>query len=242
VLPLLEPHCSVLALTLPGHRGGPVVAADADVPALADSLERVLDQAGLETAHLVGNSLGGWLALELAGRGRARSVVAFSPAGSWRNAKDLRRLSRLMRVGRAMGGGRAADVLMSRPGLRRAAMRIASERADLIPAEDVPGVLEDLRACGVLDGVLAGIDRHGPIGAPVVTEGTPVRIAWPTRDRTIPFDRYGQSLVDLIPGVDLVTLPGVGHVPMYDDPQLVATTIVEFVQRCAVEGGNLPRG
>ena len=50
---------------------------------IPDALERALDEAGIRTAHLVGNSLGGYVALQLAARGRARSVVALAPAGGW---------------------------------------------------------------------------------------------------------------------------------------------------------------
>jgi len=46
-------------------------------------VEADLDRAGLTTVHLVGNSLGGWVALELACRGRIRSVVLFGPGGAW---------------------------------------------------------------------------------------------------------------------------------------------------------------
>ena len=42
-----------------------------------------MDEAGFETAHIVGNSLGGYVALQLAARGRARTVVALAPAGGW---------------------------------------------------------------------------------------------------------------------------------------------------------------
>ena len=42
-----------------------------------------MDDAGFETAHIAGNSLGGYMALQLAARGRARSVVALAPAGGW---------------------------------------------------------------------------------------------------------------------------------------------------------------
>jgi pimeloyl-ACP methyl ester carboxylesterase len=47
--------------------------------ALADAVESTMDEHGFQTAHLVGNSLGGWIALELARRGRARTCVALSP-------------------------------------------------------------------------------------------------------------------------------------------------------------------
>jgi pimeloyl-ACP methyl ester carboxylesterase len=51
------------------------------VTALADTLESDLDQRGFEKVHLLGNSLGGRLALELARRRRAYSVVAIAPSG-----------------------------------------------------------------------------------------------------------------------------------------------------------------
>ncbi len=242
VIPLLEHRHDLYVPTLPGHRGAPQVPAGADFPAVADALERMLDAAGIGRAHLVGNSLGGWLALELARRGRATSVVAFSPAGSWQDARDLRRLAMLMRNGRRLGVTRLATLLMQHDRLRRNLMRMASERADLIPASELAGILEDLRYCQAMDGILAGMTRHGQIRAPVVAVDCPVRLVWPARDRTIPFERYGRSLVELIPDVDLVTLPGIGHVPMYDDPPLVATTITDFTDRhgspTAVHGGT----
>ena len=72
----------VLALTLPGHWGGPPLPWHrASLDTLAAHVEGQMDAAGWATAHLVGNSLGGWLALELARRGRARSVTAIAPGG-----------------------------------------------------------------------------------------------------------------------------------------------------------------
>ena len=63
--------------------------------------------------------------------------------------------------------------------------------------------------------------------APLPDPGCRVRIAWSGCDRTIPFDRYGRPLLDRVPDAELVTLPGVGHVPMSDDPDLVVRTILE---------------
>src|SRR6266511_1402902 len=83
VLPALEARHDVLALSLPGYGRSPALEGEPTVPALVDAVERVLDDAGIDAAHLVGNSLGGWIAAELALRGRARTVVAISPAGLW---------------------------------------------------------------------------------------------------------------------------------------------------------------
>ena len=72
----------VIAPTLAGHDGGPPYEARNPMTfhGAADHLERHLDEIAVDTAHVVGNSLGGALALELAKRGRARSVVALAPA------------------------------------------------------------------------------------------------------------------------------------------------------------------
>ena len=77
----------MLAPPLPGHLGGRPLAGNFD---LATDVERALDEAGLETAHFVGNSLGGYIALLMAQRGRARSVVAFAPAGGGDHADTSR--------------------------------------------------------------------------------------------------------------------------------------------------------
>ena len=83
VLPALERHHDVLALTLAGHAGGPPIKGESDAAVLADEVERAMARARFQTAHLVGNSLGGYIALQLASRGRARTVAALAPAGDW---------------------------------------------------------------------------------------------------------------------------------------------------------------
>ena len=77
------------------------------MPALVDAVEEAMDAAGWDTAHLVGNSMGGWIAAELAARGRARTVVATSPAGLY-TAKELRysRARRCARRSRRRSGSR----------------------------------------------------------------------------------------------------------------------------------------
>jgi pimeloyl-ACP methyl ester carboxylesterase len=81
LLPPLAEHFDVLALDLPGHGGSPVGTWPPTVAALTDAVEADLDARGLGRVHILGNSLGARIGIELAVRHRARSVVALSPSG-----------------------------------------------------------------------------------------------------------------------------------------------------------------
>lgn len=233
----LAEHHDVHAPTLPGHRDGPELAAGpCTIQTLADGLERQLDELGVDRAHVAGNSLGGWLALELGRRGRARSVIAFSPAGAWRTSGDRRRLLRLLRRGRRAllrHPDVATRVLRPAP-VRRAALRPIMERGDLVPPDAVPDLIADLTGCSAFEPLVDWVRRGGGGFAPAREPfGVPVRIAWAEQDRTIPLLRYGAPMVHAVPGSELVLLPDVGHVPMYDDPDLVVRTILEVTRSSA---------
>ena len=74
----------VFAPTMAGHNGGPYAGTWLlSSSVLADHVERQLDELGWNTCHIVGNSLGGWVAFELERRGRARTITGIAPAGGW---------------------------------------------------------------------------------------------------------------------------------------------------------------
>ena len=108
------------------------------VESLADAVESALDETGFENPHVVGNSLGGWLALELARRGRARTVTAVSPAGAWRNPFDLVRMQLTLSVsGRAAAlplTGAVLSPFLRSPAGRRLVFRQLMERGDRMSA------------------------------------------------------------------------------------------------------------
>jgi pimeloyl-ACP methyl ester carboxylesterase len=79
--PGLDAAYSVLAPDLPGHASSPPLSARPTIGAIADALEADLDTLGLGRVHVLGSSIGARIALELAIRGRARSVVAITPSG-----------------------------------------------------------------------------------------------------------------------------------------------------------------
>jgi len=241
VIGALERHHWVIAPTLAGHHGGAPLA-DVSVATLTDAVERRLDELGIERPHVAGNSLGGWIALELARRGRARSVVALSPAGCWGSGLDLARVSALVMSGHQMSTQYAPRLraLLARPRGRRLLFRLAFEHGERLTPAEALAIFTDNAACTIVDQFMRSVRATGPMTGPVQTDGCPIRIAWPERDRTIPFGRYGRPTTVAFPQAELVRLPGVGHVPMIDDPELVVRTILEVTQstdRVEVQAG-----
>ena len=228
--PLAAQH-EVLAPTLPGHRGGPRAPRPVRVSWLADYLELLLDEQGIGTVHVAGNSLGGWLALELAHRGRARSVTAVSPAGARRHLGDQLRLALLLgsadlaKLNPALGPS-AAAVLRSPRG-RRAALRVLLEHGDRLSPLEAGATLRDSRACHVVPGLLRTGWRDGLAELP--PSDVPVRVLWGDRDRVLPFVRHGRPLRPLLPTAEHVRLHGAGHVPMHDVPDRLVGLLAQQV-------------
>jgi pimeloyl-ACP methyl ester carboxylesterase len=248
VLSQLEQHHSVIAPTLLGHSGAAPFAQGVlpSIDTLVDGVEAQLDQLGLDTVHIAGNSMGGWVALELARRGRARSVTVFSPAGAWNSRPRMAMLMAGFRAGIALmtAFGQRAERLALTPAGRRALAGRMSEHPERIdPAE----LIADIRAIKNSPTLRALVNSltQTPL-QPLPNPGCPVRIVWAQHDRIIPFSRYGEPLTRLVPGAELVLLDGVGHVPMPDDPQAVSRLILEVTSTVDTIADqpvfNTPRG
>lgn len=237
VLGELAARYEVIAPTLAGHSGGP----DLDLPdgaatigVAADHLETHLDELGVRTAHFVGNSMGGALSLELAKRGRARSVVAFSPGATWEvgGAEPDRIASffvRTLKLTRA--SMKQAPRIVARPGARRLAFRDVMRHGDLVSPADALDLMRTSLECRVSDDVIRAL-RSGQAhldGLDTIT--SPTRVAWAEKDRILPMALHAPRPRREIPNLDYVVLPKVGHVPMWDDSRLVVRTITEFVDR-----------
>ena len=230
VLKLLETRYRVIATTLPGHDGGPAYAGegDATVAGIAEQLIESLHARGIRQAHVAGNSLGGWLSLELARRGFALSVVALSPAGGWTTAADYRAVARPFRIIYALMPLilLLCGLFLGFAGFRRLLGRKTMEHAERMPQQDFRDSLRAMANTRILPGLLRAMGTHGPIApmnAPV-----PIRIAWSECDAVIPFERYGKPMLERIAGASGSVVRGVGHVPMYDDPQQVAEQILQI--------------
>ncbi|MBB5914018.1 pimeloyl-ACP methyl ester carboxylesterase [Nocardia transvalensis] len=220
VLDELRRDYAVFAPTLPGHRGGPPVRRPATFTALADFVERILDERGWQTAHLAGNSLGGWLALELAARGRARSVTAIAPGGMW--DADTRTAAQLVRRYRAfapvigVGSGRARAMA------RSLVIPLLSYRPASVPHRLAAAVAAAPAQCDIVDDLIedpalpAGFTRFADITVPVT-------LLYCEHDRVLPPRRHTTPATTAT--LESRTLPAVGHVPMLEAPTLIAAEI-----------------
>ena len=229
LLPMLTSRYRVHTPTLAGHLGGPPMPAGPGnvMDRIVDDMCAQLDSAGIGSAHLVGNSLGGWIALELARRGRAESVLALSPAGGWARAVDLQRMLMIFRVGIVLRQGRALPRIAADPRSRRMLFRAMAEHADRLTEAQTTAIVEDMVGCDVLPELIGGAKHAGPLKK--LSAGCPVRIVWGAKDRTLPFKRYGRPVVAAVGGAELEMLADVGHVPMIDDPEATAKVILRFV-------------
>jgi pimeloyl-ACP methyl ester carboxylesterase len=231
VLPALEREHDVLAVTLAGHAGGPPIEGEVSEAALADAVERAMDEAGFETAHLVGNSLGGYIALQLAARGRAKTVTAFSPAGGWALGDEsfqetlgfFRTMQDLVKAAVPH-----ADAIFATPEGRRRATEFIVTNFEQIPAELLAHQLYGAAACKSAVPLIEYAAREGwNLEAEKIA--CPVRIVWGTADRLLAWPATAARFRDdWLPQADYVELDGIGHCPQLDVPLEAAQLILDF--------------
>jgi pimeloyl-ACP methyl ester carboxylesterase len=231
ILPALERDHDVLALTLAGHTGGPPIEGELNDVTLADAVERAMDRGGFGLAHIAGNSLGGYLALQLATRGRAQTVVALAPAGGWAKGddsdKDLLALQRTLHDS-ARAAVPHAEAILSTPDGRRRATQLIATNYEHIPAELLAHQLLGVASCPAAGAALEYARRGGwHLEAEKVT--CPVRVVWGTADKLLPWPRTAARYRDdWLPHADWVLLDGVGHCPQLDVPLETAQLITGF--------------
>jgi pimeloyl-ACP methyl ester carboxylesterase len=230
VLGMLERRHDVLAVTMAGHAGGPPIEGEATAAAVLDAVERAMDEAGMPTAHVAGNSLGGYVALRLAERGRARTVVALAPGGGWAPGDDsykdvLAFQAQLLEQVRAAAPH--AEALLATPSGRRRATESLTVSYEHIPVELLAHEMRAIAACSAGPAMIATALRSGwPLDPERVT--CPVRIVWGTEDRLLEWPRAAERYRRLLPNADWVVLDGVGHAPQLDVPLQAAQLILGF--------------
>jgi pimeloyl-ACP methyl ester carboxylesterase len=226
---VLAAEHEVIAPDLPGFGGSPPLGASVvpDPPALARAVAGLLDELGLARPDVAGNSLGAWVALELARLGRARTVTALSPAGFWPrplapNGAVAHRVARVLLPALKVAAGTAAG--------RRRVLGSTLAHPERMPPEAARRVLDAYATAPGFEAVNAAMRASHFTGAEEVD--VPVTLAWGDRDHLVTPPAH--------PPVRwrTVTMPGCGHLCMWDDPELVARVVLDTSGQPAIMDGQ----
>jgi pimeloyl-ACP methyl ester carboxylesterase len=190
--------------------GGPVTPAD-----LAAAIHAHLVALGVARPHVAGNSLGGWVALELALAGHARSVTAIAPAGLWAQPLAPKRSA-----AHALAGtlNPALPALLKTARGRRIALGDTIAHPERVP---YAAALQLVRAYGQapgFDAANAGMRAGRFTGLAEID--VPLTLAWPEHDRLV-------ARPSTVPAfAHEFRLRGCGHMPTWDDPEQVARVLL----------------
>lgn len=223
----------VFAPTMPGHHGGPHVDTwFMDGTLLADFVEQQMNALGWRTAHIVGNSLGGWVAFELERRGRARSLTAIGPAGGWTRYSPTKfeTIAKFILGGPALLAARLLGPrVLDLPFARRLATLPLSGPADGVSKPDLVLAAEDATHCHAYIALL-GKTLMAPGVHDLADTLTPTQLVLCEKDRVFPTPRGNRFFTDNLPPSTSVTrLDGLGHVPMLEAPGKITELLADFV-------------
>ncbi|GAB3217685.1 alpha/beta fold hydrolase [Mycolicibacterium hippocampi] len=225
----------VYAPTMVGHHGGrksPTWLLHTEL--LVDDIEDRMDRLGWQNAHIVGNSLGGWVGFELERRGRAKTLTAIAPAGGW----SQHSLTKYETVLKFIAGGPAliaARLLGTRilklPFARRIATLPVSGPADGPPDSELHDLIEDATHCHAYLQLLVKTLRM-PGLLELANLGAPTQLVICENDRVFPAPRGHLYFLKHMPDTaEVIELDGVGHIPMLEAPERVTAVIADFVDR-----------
>lgn len=222
----LARHCDVIAVDLPGF-GKSDAPSGSPIDTLPDAVAELITELNLDRPHVVGNSIGGSVALTLGARGLTRSVTALSPAGFWGTPgriwfqaamRFLDGLGTLIRP--------ALPVLMATPATRTLLFGLVVGRPwrldPQIALDDAYGVLDSPG----LKSLMNSLRRYRMTGLDGLAE-MPVTIVWGTRDHLLTYSTQSRAARKLLPHSRFISIKGCGHIPFYDDPARVTAIILE---------------
>lgn len=210
----------VFAVDLPGFGESPPLA-DGRAPtaaALGVELSSALAELGIARPHVAGNSLGGWIALEMAKSGAAASACLLSPAGLWQNPLGPRTVNTrgLAKLAKPFVLGIARN-----DGVRARLLRTVVGRPERVPREEGLRMIGDWIDAPGYAASNQEMRRH--VFEDPESVRVPVTIAWGELDRLVaPPKRHRRP-----PATRFVVLRGCGHTPNWDDPDLVTRVLLE---------------
>lgn len=226
----------VFAPTMASHNGGPRAGTwFLSSSVLADHVERQMDELGWDTAHIVGNSLGGWVAFELERRGRARSVLGIAPAGGWTRwspAKFEVIAKFILGIPLLVLAWLLGPKVLHIPFSRHLATYAISAKPEGVSERELSVIIDDVGHCpAYLQLLLKALLMPGL--QELADSAVPAHLVTCSKDRVVPSPRFSQHFRNHLPADHRFTcLENVGHVPMYEAPGRVTEVIVEFLEEC----------
>ena len=201
----------VLLPTHPGFGGTPRPEALSSIPALAEVYASLLEELDLDDVAVIGNSIGGWIASELA----------------LRHPDRLGRIALVDSVGIEVHGQPVAAALP--PGqLAQYSWYDPSKAPILDPANLLPAVAQ------VLAGNQAALALYGKTMTDPTLLGrlsgikVPALVLWGEADRIVHPD-YGRAFAAAIPRARFELLQGTGHVPQMETPDVLLEALKDFL-------------
>lgn len=242
VIDRLAAEREVVGVDLPGFGGSPPLPGDTPptAEALTGAVVTFLDEIGWERPHVAGNSLGGWVALELAKRGRARSAAAIGPAG-FANRRERGFTVDSLRLTHRLAQliyGAAPRLLSTGIGRKALLSQVFGRPERMTPEAAVEAVRNFADSPGVPPALEALRRGHFSGGESI---DVPVTMIWGEHEMLLPRrERQAARSVRAVPGAKLVWLRGCGHTPTWDDPPTVAQAILDACggQAGTVSGAN----
>ena len=227
VLDLLTPYRRVVTVDLPGHGESEPLRESGENVLLTLQNEvtefvREIEEPDHQV-HIAGNSLGGYVALCLAAQGEVASATALSPAGFFLNHTDQARTMVTFRAMRTVARtfGKATPTALKMRAVRYPTLLPFFAHPSRVSYEAAVVDASSLTTNAMID---AGIDA--PFEFPPLTEPlVPVTVAWGTRDLILPHYQV-RGVRRRFPHARVISVPGVGHVPMTDNPELIASILL----------------
>jgi pimeloyl-ACP methyl ester carboxylesterase len=220
----------VIKLDMPGFGASDPLPDDTPPTpaALAGAITGFLLALGIERPHVAGNSLGGWVALEMAKARNAASACLLSPAGLWQSPLGPRRVDT-----RGIAKLLKPLILLAarREGTRERMLSTVVGRPENVPTEDAIHLIRDWIEAHGYEESNEEMRRH--VFEDPEQVSVPVTIAWGELDRLVAPPKQHRRP----PGSRFIVLEGCGHTPNWDDPELVARILLE-----ASGGGRADRG
>jgi pimeloyl-ACP methyl ester carboxylesterase len=226
----------VLAVDLPGHGESSREPGDYSLGSLASTIRDLLDDRGIERAHLVGHSLGGGVSMQFAYQfpDRVASMVLESSGGLGEEAFTGLRAAALPGSELAIKWAINQRTISGASWLGDKLSRIGVTPHALSPhaLETVSWLGEQDRRAAFLATLRSVVSPRGQRVSALdklhLMEGSRVLIVWGDRDPMIPMV-HGQTAHELLSGSRFVVFPGAGHEPHMHDPDRFAALIAEHV-------------